>query len=45
LKEDHPYIQRRMVVCLEDKPRITNDKIEILPTTVFAKILWEGNIF
>ena len=45
LKEDHPYIQRRMVVCLEDKPRITNDKIEILPAKAFARILWEGGIF
>jgi len=45
LKEDHPYIQRRMVVCLEKKPRITNDKIEILPAKTFARILWEGNVF
>lgn len=45
LKEDHPNIQRRMVVCLEDKPRITNDKIEILPAKAFARILWEGGIF
>jgi len=34
-----------MVVCLEDKPRITNDKIEILPAKAFARILWEGGIF
>jgi len=45
LKEDHPNIQRRMVVCLEDKPRITEDQIEILPAKAFARILWEGGIF
>lgn len=45
LKEDHPCIKRRMVVCLEDKPRMTNDKIEILPAEAFASLLWEGNIY
>lgn len=45
LEEDYPYIQRRMVVCLENKPRITNDGIEILPAKTFAKVLWDGGIF
>lgn len=45
IKEDHPYIQRRIVVCLEEKPRLTNDKIEIMPAKVFVRVLWEGGIF
>ena len=45
LEKDHPHIQRRMVVCLENKPRITNDGIEILPAKTFAKVLWDGGIF
>jgi len=42
--DDHPGIKRRIVVCLEDKPRITDDRIEILPTREFARRLWAGEI-
>jgi len=45
LKQDHPNVRRRIVVCLEDKPRITNDSIEIMPAREFAAKLWQGQIF
>lgn len=41
LKKDYPHIQKRWVVSLEKAPRLTEDGIEILPYTHFAKRLWE----
>lgn len=40
LAEDHPDVERRVVVCREPKSRITSDGIEILPAAVFAEKLW-----
>ncbi|MCF8083288.1 MAG: DUF4143 domain-containing protein [Deltaproteobacteria bacterium] len=45
LRADHPNIQRRLVVCCEDKPRITDDGIEIIPAKDFAEMLWSGEFF
>lgn len=45
LSEDHPGISKRIVVCLEEKPRTTDDRIEILPARDFANRLWNGEIF
>jgi uncharacterized protein len=45
LKVDHPGIRRRIVVCCEDKPRMTDDGIEIIPARDFAEMLWDGGIF
>ena len=45
LKKDHPDVRRRILVCLEDKPRQTEDGIEILPAGVFAQRLWKGWFF
>ena len=42
---DHPGVQRRLVVCCEDKPRLTDDGIEIIPATEFPKMLWRGEFF
>ena len=42
---DHPGINRRLVVCCEDKPRLTDDGIEIIPATEFPKMLWRGAFF
>lgn len=42
---DHPDIQRRLIVCCEDKRRVTDDNIEIVPATLFTKMLWQGDIF
>ncbi len=45
VKEDHPDVKRRIVVCLEGKRRTTNEGIEIIPVADFAKMLWDGGIF
>jgi len=45
VKEDHSMLKRRMVVCLEDKWRTTNDGIEIIPFKEFTDMLWKGDIF
>ena len=45
LAVDHPNIKRRLVVCCEDKTRITDDGIEIVPAMVFSEILWHGKLF
>lgn len=45
LEVDHPKIRRRLVVCLEDLPRQTDDGIEILPAREFAAALWGGDLF
>ncbi|MBT3368536.1 MAG: ATP-binding protein [Nitrospina sp.] len=42
---DHPLIKRRIIVCLEDKTRKTDDGIEIMPAAVFVKNLWQGGLF
>jgi predicted AAA+ superfamily ATPase len=45
LKTDHPKVDRRIVVCLEEYSRITDDKIEIIPYLQFLKSLWNHDIF
>ncbi len=45
LKIDHPELKRRLVVCCEDKPRITDDGIEIVPSAAFAEMLWNNELF
>jgi hypothetical protein len=42
---DHPKIKRRFVVSLDPRPRITDDRIEILPYTIFVERLWAGDLF
>ena len=44
LKEDHPNVARRVVVCLEPRARRTEDGIDVLPADAFAKQLWEGSL-
>jgi len=39
---DHPEIKKRVVVSLENRPRKTEDGIEILPYSLFAQKLWSG---
>jgi len=38
---DHPGLERRILVCLETTPRRTEDGIDILPVTEFARRLWQ----
>jgi len=42
--KDHPKLKRRIVVSLEERARKTEDRIEILPYSVFIKQLWAGVI-
>jgi uncharacterized protein len=44
LKIEFPKIKKRILVCLEKKPRLTEDKILILPYRNFLEQLWNGNI-
>jgi predicted AAA+ superfamily ATPase len=45
LAVDHPDVERRLVVCLEDRARRTTDGIEIMPYGAFAHALWSGDVF
>jgi predicted AAA+ superfamily ATPase len=45
LKIDHPNIKRRLVICSEDKLRMTDDGIEIIPAATFVEMLWQGDFF
>jgi len=45
LKVDHPGVKRRLIVCCEDKPRMTDDGIEIIPAATFTELLWNGELF
>ena len=40
--KDHPKLKRRILVSLEARARKTQDGIEILPYSDFAKYLWSG---
>ncbi len=44
LSLDHPEVRRRIVVCLENEPQMTSDRIEIMPYAHFASELWSGNL-
>ena len=41
LKQDHPAVGKRVVVCLETLARRTDDDIDILPARTFVEQLWE----
>lgn len=45
LAVDHPEVRRRIIVCLEDRPRRSSEGIEILPAADFAAALWRGDLF
>jgi predicted AAA+ superfamily ATPase len=45
LAVDHPNVERRIVLCLEDRKRRTTDGIEILPYADFVQDLWNGDVF
>ena len=44
LVADHPEVGRRVVVCLEDRARRTEDGIDILPAGTFVARLWDGEL-
>jgi predicted AAA+ superfamily ATPase len=45
LARDHPSAGQRLVVCLESRPRKTEDGILILPAAAFAARLQRGELF
>ena len=44
LQRAHPEVDHRILVCLEPKPRRTEDGIDILPAEEFARLLWHGSL-
>ena len=42
--QDHPEVARRVLVCLEPRPRRTEDGIDVLPAEDFAARLWRGEL-
>lgn len=44
LSQDHPEVGQRIVVCLERKPRRTEDGILVLPVDDFCERLWNGEL-
>ena len=44
LAQEHPHASRRVVVCLEPRPRRTEDGIDVLPAAEFARRLWQGRL-
>ncbi len=44
MREDHPSLGRRIMVCGEQRRRVTQDGIEILPVMQFLRMLWAGEI-
>ena len=44
LVTDHPNVGGRVIVCLEDRPRRTEDGIDILPVGAFVTRLWDGDL-
>jgi len=45
LVRDHPRTGRRIVVCLEPRPRRTEDGIDVLPAAEFCRQLAAGEVF
>ena len=41
---DHRKVKTRILVCMEERPRRTEDGIDILPAHVFAQRLWGGDV-
>jgi predicted AAA+ superfamily ATPase len=41
LGEDLP-LRKKLVVCMADKPRLTEDEVEIVPVRLFLETLWGG---
>ena len=44
LAKDHARVKRKLLVCLEERARLTEDKIEILPHALFTQRLWDGEL-
>lgn len=45
LKKEYPSVKKRLLICLEESRRLTDDQILILPYRDFLQSLWQGDIF
>ena len=45
LKAEHPTVKQCIIVCHEQKQRVTSDHILICPAHAFIEKLWSGEIF
>ena len=45
LQQEHPELQRLIILCLENKYRKTEDGIEVMPIQTFIQMLWDGELF
>ena len=45
LKKDYPSVKKLIVVSLEKVPRLTDDRILILPYEDFLQKLWQDDLF
>ena len=45
LIQDHPEVERRILVCLERQAYRTDDAVEIMPFLYFLDRLWNGELF
>jgi predicted AAA+ superfamily ATPase len=44
-KKEHPSVKQCLLVSLEQRQRLTDDNILILPYQDFLKALWQGDVF
>jgi len=44
LKVDFPEVGPRIIVCLEERPRLLDNGILVLPALEFLRRLWAGAI-
>ena len=45
LLKDHPKVEKRIIVSLDDQKRVLESDIEIYPWREFAQDLWAGKFF
>ena len=45
IRDDHPGVGHRILVCLEPRRRLREDGIEILPVREFLEKLWDDELF
>lgn len=44
LKKDYPKVKKRIVVCFENKKRLTSDGILVIPYKKFVEELWKNQL-
>jgi hypothetical protein len=44
LSADDPQVGKRVVVSMDERPRRTEDDVEVLPARTFAERLWADDL-